>query len=97
MADSESIKAIELVRSVFEHIHGNLGVLRFSVDRLVPKSDAVGEWIVECSFFESLGSSQKSKYKVQVNIKKKTVEIERINGSDHPKQKFSVKEDKVPE
>ena len=33
---SASIRAVSLVRSLFEHIHGNLGVLKFSIEELKP-------------------------------------------------------------
>ena len=36
MIESASIKAIELTRSLFESVHGNLGLLKFNIEELTP-------------------------------------------------------------
>jgi len=40
---SLSIKAIKLTRDVFESIHGNLGLLKFNIEQLIPTNGANGE------------------------------------------------------
>jgi|GEM_PF-2123473 hypothetical protein len=87
-AKSASVKAIELARSVFESIQGGLGLLKFSVDSLVPTNGSPTEesqkWDIVCSFFETLGSSAPSKYKASVDLTTNTVSIEKIDGGHSP-------------
>lgn len=84
MTESASIKAIELTRRVFEHVHGNLGLLRFNVEELIPTNGAGDieseKWDVICSFFETLGSSSPSRYKVSVDLNTNTVHFKKISG-----------------
>jgi len=53
--ESNSIKAISLTRKVFEHVHGNVGLLRFNIEELTPTNGTDGKdskkWKVICSFF----------------------------------------------
>ncbi len=85
MTESASIKAIELTRRVFEHIHGNLGLLKFNVEDLKPTNGTTAEeskkWDIVCSFYETLGSSSPSRYKVSVDLNNNTVRFEKISGS----------------
>lgn len=85
MAESASIKAIELTRKVFEHVHGNLGLLRFNIEELTPTNgtdiEESKKWNIVCSFYETLGSSSPSKYKVLVDLNTNTVRFEKISGS----------------
>lgn len=84
MTESASIKAIELTRKVFEHVHGNLGLLKFTVEQLTPTNGTDTEeskkWDIICSFYETLGSSSPSKYKVSVDLNTNTVRFEKISG-----------------
>ncbi len=93
VAKSASIKAIELTKSVFESIHGNIGVLRFSVEELIPTNGSNGEeskkWDIVCSLFETLGSTSPSKFKASVNLTDNTVTIKKLSVDEAP-QKFVV-------
>ncbi|MBU4353697.1 hypothetical protein KKA18_03370 [Patescibacteria group bacterium] len=84
MSESASFQAITLTRKIFEHIHGNLGILRFNVDELVPTNGSEDteskKWDIVCSFFETLGSSSPSKYKASVNLDNNTVVIKKLSG-----------------
>ncbi len=93
---SASIRAIELTRAVFESIHGNLGLLKFSVEELIPTNGSNGEeskkWDIICSFFETLGSTSPSRYKASVNLNDNTITIKKLSGeAAAPEQKFTVK------
>ena len=93
---SASIKAIELTRAVFESIHGNLGLLKFNIEELTPKNGTNGKesqkWEIICSFFETLGSSSPSRYKVLVNLSDNTVNLQKISGaSNELKQEYIIK------
>lgn len=89
MTESASIKAIELTRRVFEHVHGNLGILKFNVEELSPTNGAdtteSQKWDIVCSFYETLGSSSPSRYKVSVDLNKNTVHFKKIAGSEKGK------------
>lgn len=96
--ESNSTEAIRLTRNLFEFIHGNLGLLKFSVEELKPTNGTNGEnsmkWHIVCSFFETLGSTAPSRYNVDVNLNDKTVTIEKITApgtqQNEPKQQFKV-------
>lgn len=102
MTESASIKAIELTRRVFEHVHGNLGLLKFNVEELTPTNGTdtkeSTKWNIICSFYETLGSSSPSKYKVSVDLNTNTVRFEKISGSSEKsgleKGSYVVKEKK---
>ena len=91
--ESASIQAIQLVRRVFEHVHGNLGVLRFNIEELIPINGANEEhskkWKVTCSFFETIGSSSPSRYESVVNLNDNTVTIKKL-GAESPETKYTV-------
>ena len=70
--ESASIQAIQLVRKVFESVHGNLGLLKFNVEELVPTNGTNGQdskkWDIVCSFYETLRSTSPSRYKASVDL-----------------------------
>jgi hypothetical protein len=93
--DSASIKAIELTRAVFESIHGNLGLLKFNIEELTPVNGTSGneskKWNIICSFFETLGSTAPSRYKVFVNLNDNTITIKKLSGErEEPEMKYKV-------
>lgn len=99
--ESASIEAIRLTRTVFEYIHGNLGLLKFNVEELTPTNGTNGgeskKWDITCTFFESLGSSSPSRYKASVNLIDKTVTIKKIDGDKEVKEeRFTVKPAEEP-
>lgn len=94
---SLSIRAIKLTRAVFESIHGNLGLLKFNIEKLIPTNGANGEnsmkWQIICSFYETLGSPAPSRYEVNVNLNDNTVSIKKIGvPTAEPVKQFTVKE-----
>lgn len=93
MPTTNSIKAIELTRRVFEYVHGNLGLLRFNVEELTPTNGTSTEeskkWKIICSFFESLGSSTPSRYDVSVDLNTNSVNFKKISGSSEAAEKDS--------
>src|SRR3989338_1307138 len=84
--ESTSIQAIQLVRRVFEHINGNLGVLRFNVEELTPTNGTDTQeskkWKVVFSFYETLGSSSPSKYTADVDLTTNTLSFKKISRPD---------------
>lgn len=100
VAKSASIKAIELTRTVFESIHGNLGVLKFSIEELTPTNGHNGEeskkWKIICSFFESLGSSAPSRFESNVNLNDHTVTIKKLSDSSAAEKRYRVEEEPEP-
>lgn len=82
---TNSIKAIELTRRVFEYVHGNLGLLKFNVESLTPTNGSATEeskkWDIVCSFYETLGSSGPSRYKVSVDLNTNTVNFNKISSN----------------
>ena len=94
--ESASVQAIQLVRTVFEHIHGNLGVLKFNIEELTPINGTNGEdskkWKVICSFFESVGSSSPSRFESIVNLNDNTVTIKKL-GAESPATSYTVTKD----
>jgi hypothetical protein len=93
---SKSIQAIELTRNVFESIHGSLGLLKFNIEKLTSKNGTNGQdskkWEIICSFYETLGSKQPSKYKVDVNLDDNIVSIEKLNDENSQIKKFKITE-----
>lgn len=91
--ESASIQAIQLVRMVFENVHGNLGVLKFNIEELTPINGANGEnskkWKVICSFFETVGSSSPSRFESTVNLNDNTVTIKKL-GTEAPVTQYKV-------
>lgn len=98
---SLSIKAIKLTRDVFESIHGNLGLLKFNIEQLIPTNGANGEsskkWRIVCSFYETLNSSSPSRYEVNVNLNDNTVSIKKLDintsGVVAEEKKFKIVEE----
>lgn len=82
--ESASIEAIQLVRKVFESVHGNLGLLKFNIDSLTPTNGSNREeskkWDIVCSFYETLGSTAPSKYSASVDLTKNTIVFKKISG-----------------
>ncbi|MEI8364481.1 MAG: hypothetical protein WCF78_03425 [archaeon] len=57
MTSTKQIQAVDLVKSLFESIHGNLGLLKFSLEELKPingDGDNSERWVVICSFYKKL-------------------------------------------
>lgn len=105
MTELSSIKAIELTRKVFEHVHGNLGLLRFNVEELTPingtETTESKKWKIICSFYETLGSTSPSRYEVSVDLNTNTVHFKKVSGSSEKNKldnaTFVVKEKKKSE
>lgn len=99
-SQSKSIKAIELARAVFENIHGNLGLLKFSIEELKPASgtneETADKWEITCSFYETLGSKNPSRYKADVDLSNNVVYIKKINGSESTPKGFQVVSTPLP-
>lgn len=97
-AKSDTIKAIELVRSLFEHIHGNLGLLSFSIEELkvLPKESesSLPKYEIICSFFETLGSDSQSKYTTVVDMANKEVTVKKIGKDSDGSEKVYTFEEK---
>lgn len=94
---SASIQAIELARSVFESVYGNLGLLSFSIERLIPTNGSNGKesqkWDIICSFKESLGSIEPTRFRASVNVPESLVTFVKLADGDTP----VVEEALVPE
>lgn len=91
--ESLSVEAIKLTRAVFESVHGNIGLLRFNIENLTPKNGMNEEnskkWEIICSFFETLGSTAPSRYRVLVNLNDNTVAIEKLGALGAPEEKYT--------
>lgn len=95
--ESNSIKAIQLTRTVFEQVHGNVGLLRFNIEELTATNGANGKdskkWKVICSFFETLGSTHPSRYEVNVDLNDNTVSIKKLSqAGDQEEKQYTVTE-----
>jgi hypothetical protein len=95
---SASIKAIELTRAVFESIHGNLGLLKFNIEELKSVDGSGGEeskkWEITCNFFETLGSTIPSHYKVVVDLNNNSVTIKKLDeGDTGSERRYVVREE----
>ena len=101
----KQIQAIDLVKELFEHIHGNLGLLRFSVEKLEPKNGVPNNmnsntWEVIFSFYKTLSSQQPTKYLAEVILDEKIVSFNEIDESGKPaeiKKTYRIVEDKSEE
>lgn len=71
--DMDALKITNTVKEYFEKVHGNLGLLLFKVESVKPNSKE-NIWIVQCSFYPSLGSAKRASYRVKVNIKTGKIE-----------------------
>ena len=104
MPESASIKAIQLTRSVFESVHGNIGLLKFNIEELTPTNGTATEeskkWKIICSFYETLSSTAPSRYEVAVDLTTNTVSIKKLSGEENKKldgTKWTVTEQKKSE
>ena len=84
MDKPKQIQAVDLIKELFDSIHGNLGLLRFSVEKLEPKNGVpdnsnADNWEAIVSFYKTLSSQQPTKYLAQVNLKEKIVSISEID------------------
>ncbi len=77
-----SIEAVNLTRSLFESIHGNLGVLRFNIEELTPLEGDISKesrkWKIVCSFFETLQDTSPSKYEVMADLDTKQLTVKKL-------------------
>ena len=75
---------------------------KFNVEELIPTNGSNGEeskkWDVVCSFYETLGSSGPSRYKVSVNLNDSTVTIKKLSGdiTTEPERRFVVTQEDKP-
>ncbi|MFH1439306.1 MAG: hypothetical protein ABIG89_01990 [Candidatus Woesearchaeota archaeon] len=95
----KQIQAIELVKSLFESIHGNLGLLKFSLEKLEPNNGNgkdSDKWIVVCSFYKTFSSQEPTVYEANVNLKENLVSIIAIKGDTNGEKtrKFKIIEKK---
>jgi len=99
--ESASIQAIQLVRRVFESVHGNLGLLKFNIEELTPTNGKNGEesqkWDIICGFYETLGSTAPSRYKASVDLNQNTITFKKLSGvvdhSDKLEGTYTVKKE----
>ena len=63
----DALLATNIVKSYFESVYGNIGMLLFKVESVNPNTQE-NVWKVVCSLFTSLGSGKRTKYLVSVNI-----------------------------
>ena len=83
MTQMKQIRAIELVKSLFESIHGNLGLLKFSLEKLEPNNgnnENSDKWLVICSFYKTLSSQEPTVYQADVDLKENLVSVKAIRG-----------------
>ena len=86
----KQIRALDLVKQVFEHIYGNLTLLRFNVEKLTPMNGIqnnldANKWEVIVNFYQNLQSQQPNRYKVDVNLTDNTVSFSSLDTSGSPK------------
>ncbi len=91
----KQIQAIDLVKELFEHIHGDLGLLRFSVEKLEPKNGVPNnpdsnKWNIIFSFYKTLSSQQPTKYLAKVILNEKIVSFNEIDKSGKPSEKKKI-------
>ncbi len=88
MTSTKQIQAVDLVKSLFESIHGNLGLLKFSLEELKPingDGDNSERWVVICSFYKTLSSQEPTVYEAEVNLLDNTVRVKAIRGETEDK------------
>ncbi|MEK7570866.1 MAG: hypothetical protein AAB553_01205 [Patescibacteria group bacterium] len=87
MPETNSITAIKLTRSLFESVHGNIGLLNFNIEELTPTNGTATEeskkWKIICSFYETLGSTSPSRYEVTVDLNTNSVSIKKLSGPEN--------------
>jgi len=98
MNESPSVEVITLARAAFSSAQGQLGLIKFTIEELVPadKSNTADPkiWSLTCSFYESLGSPSPTRYNALVNLTDKTVSIKKVGGGE-PERKFTITEEGV--
>lgn len=92
----KQIQAIDLVKQLFEHIHGNLGLLRFSVEKLepnntIPNNQNADKWIVKFSFYKTLSSGQPTRYHADIDLTDKTVSVKEVDSEGKPSEEKKYK------
>ena len=75
-------KATDIARNYLEKQHGNIGLLLFRVEEVKPNTNE-NIWIVVCSLFTSLGSTERAYYEIKLNVK--DGKIEKVNKIEKPK------------
>jgi len=101
----KQIQAIDLIKSVFEHINGNLALLRFTIEKMtpvngVPDNTNADKWEAIVSFYQTLSSQQPTKYQVDIQISEKLVSFCPLEGDTKVKEKtkaYKVVEDNSSE
>lgn len=98
MNESPSVEAITLARTAFSSIQGQLGLIKFTVEELVPadKADVADSkiWDLTCSFYENIGSPSPTRYKALINLNDKTVSMKKVGGVES-ERKFTVTEEGI--
>ncbi len=102
----KQIRALDLVKQVFEHIYGNLTLLRFNVEKLTPENGIpdnldANKWELIVNFYQNLQVQQPTRYKVDVNLVDNTVSfysMDETGTSKDKKQTWQImkKEDGSP-
>lgn len=87
----KQIKALDLVKQVFEHIYGNLTLLRFNVEKLTPinsvqNSPDINRWEVIVNFYQNLQVQQPNRYKIDVDLIDNTVSFCSVDSNGSPKE-----------
>ena len=67
-------KATVMAKRYFTKIHDNLGLLGFKVEE-VKKNGSNDVWWVDCSFYPTIGSSERSYYRVRININTGIIDV----------------------
>jgi hypothetical protein len=98
MNESPSIEAITLAKAAFSSVQGQLGLIKFTIEELVPADGTESAdsriWNLTCSFYENLGSPSPTKYQARIILSDKTVTIKKIGGGE-PERKFTMTEEGV--
>lgn len=89
----ESVRAIELAQKTLESVYGNFGLLRFSIEQLIPTNGHGGaeskKWDIVCSFYESFRSPAPSRYRISVDLNDETVRLNKVEDVKEPKKEES--------
>ena len=72
--DMDIEKATLMAKKYFTKIHDNLGLLGFKVEE-VKKNGTRYVWLVDCSFYPTIGSSERSYYRVRININTGIIDV----------------------
>lgn len=94
---SNSIKAIELTRQVFESIYGNLGLLKFNVESLVPTNGTNDQdsqkWAIKCSLYRTLGDIEPTRFEVSVDLNENLITFNETEAKESTVKKYKVVEE----